>query len=131
MPRTLWLAVICFTLISVLFALRTTIGADATSARTAPYQTNAAPAPADADNPPLAKGDRLPSLLLDSPRSAANDAMSVVPSQPDQRSVTSQPPVIPKRSVVSSPAPEAKEVTSWHWHSGSKITKRTSVAGQR
>jgi hypothetical protein len=130
MPRTLWLAVICFALIGVLFALRTTIGADATSGRTAPYQTKAVNAPAQADHPPLAKGDKLPSLLLDSHRSAANDAMRILPPQPEQQPVTSQPPVTPK-SVVRSPPPEVKEVTNWHWHAGSKITKRSSVVGQR
>jgi len=130
MPRTLWLAVICFALVSVLFALRTTIGADATAARTAPYRTNAMPAPAKADNPPLAKGDRLPSLLLDGYRSTANDAMKIVPPQPEQQPVASLPPVTLK-TVARSPRPEAKEVTSWHWHAGSKVTKRTAVVGQR
>ena len=130
MPRTLWLAVICFALVSVLFALRTTIGADATAARTTPYRTNTVPARAEADNQPLAKGDRLPSLLLDGHRSTANDAMRIVPPQSEQQPVASLPPVTPK-SVVRSPPPEVKEVTNWHWHAGSKITKRTSAVGQR
>ena len=130
MPRTLWLAVICFALVSVLFALRGTIGADATSARKAPYQTKAAAPPAEKENPPLGKGDRLPALLPDGRQSAVNEAMRIVPPVPEQQPATPRPPVPPK-SVVRSPAPEAKEVTSWHWHAGSKITKRTAVAGQR
>src|SRR5262249_13612683 len=130
MARALCLAVICFALVSVLFALRTTIGADATAARTAPYRTNAMPAPAKADNLPLAKGDRLPSALLDGHRSTANDAMKIVPPQPEQQPVASLPPVTPK-TVARRPRPEDQVVASWPWPDGSKVTKRTAVVGQR
>jgi hypothetical protein len=126
MPRTLWLALICVTLVSALFVLRMTIiGASIAPARPVPYQTDVVPSPAQNDTPPLAKGDRLPLLLYDSSRSAETDPMEVVPPPPEQPPITSPAPVISKRAVFSNPVLETKEVTSWHWHTGAKIAKRS------
>lgn len=108
MLRPICLALFCLFLIGALFAVRTTISARVISE---PASSDSAP---DAisqtdDAPPLAKADRLPSVDFD----AVKKSVSVIPIE-----VT---PVEKKTKET----PKAEETTSWHWHVGSKISKRT------
>lgn len=119
MPRTIRLAFICLLFLSALFALRTSTGA-----QTIVGSADAAPPSAIDDGPPLAKSDRLPSLDLD--RTEAKAAVRTVRIAPTQREAKASP----KPPEAYPAASERKEVTNWHWHVGSKITKRTTPAGQ-
>src|SRR5262245_14023470 len=119
MPRTIWLAVICLVFLSALFALRTSIGA-----RTIIGSTDTATASGIDDRSPLAKSDRLPSLYFD--RTEAKAVVSTVKIAPTQPEAKASPKTIDAYHAAS----ERKEVTSWHWHVGSKVTKRTTLVGQ-
>lgn len=119
MPRTIWLAFICLLFLSALFALRTSIGA-----RTIVGSTDAPTPSAIDDRPPLAKSDRLPSPDLD--RTEAKATVTTVTIAPTQREAKASPNTLDAHHAAS----ERKEVTSWHWHVGSKITKRSTIAGQ-
>ena len=119
MPRTIWLAFICLLFLSALFALRTSIGA-----RTIVGSADAAPPSAIDDKPPLAKSDRLPSLYPDRAEAKASVTVKIAPTQREAKAS-------PKTPDAHHAASERKEATSWHWHVGSKITKRTTIVGQR
>jgi hypothetical protein len=121
MPRTLWLALISVTLVSVLFVLRVTTSGQVTRLPM-PDQNNTVPDRAEDNAAPMAKGDRLPLLLYDSSRPARTEEKEVVPPPAEQ------PPIRSKRGGFDSPVPATKEVTTWHWHAGTKITRRS---GQR
>jgi hypothetical protein len=112
MPRTIWLAVVCLLFLSALFALRSSIGA-----RPIVESTAAAPPAVVDDGPPLAKSDRLPSLDLD--RTEAKASVSTVKIAPTPPAANGSP-----KKVEA--AGEREEVTSWHWHAGSKTIKRTT-----
>ena len=115
MPRTIWLAVVCLLFVSALFALRTSTGA-----RTIVESTAAAPPYAsEEDGLPLAKSDRLPAPSLE--RAETKASVTTVKIAPEPPQATASP-----RTAAS----ERKEITSWHWRAGSKITRRTTVAGQ-
>ena len=120
MPRTIWLALICLLLLSALFALRTSTGA-----RTIAGSTAAAPPSAIDDRPPpLAKSDKLPPLDLNRTEAKASvTTVKIAPAQPEANAS-------PKTIDAYPAAIERKEVTSWHWHAGSKITKRTTIVAQ-
>ena len=119
MPRTIWLALICLLFLSALFALRTSIGA-----RTIVGSTAAAPTSALEDRLPLAKSDRLPSLPLNRAEAKASvTTVKIAPEPPEAKAS-------PKTTDAYHAASERKEVTSWHWHAGSKITKRTTPVAQ-
>jgi hypothetical protein len=119
MPRTIWLAFVCLLFLSALFALRTSTGA-----RTIVGSTAAAPPSAIDDGPPLAKSDRLPSLDLGRTEAKASvRTVKIAPAQPEAKAP-------PKTLDAHHAASERKEVMSWHWHAGSKITKRTTIVGQ-
>ena len=119
MPRTIWLAFICLLFLSALFALRTSIGA-----RTIVRSTDAAPPSAIEDGPPLAKSDRLPPLYLDRTEAKASvTTVKIAPTQPEAKAS-------PKTTDARQAASERKEVTSWHWRAGSKITKQTTTVSQ-
>ena len=111
MYRIVWLGLICLLSIGVLFVLRTSIGAKTTPAGTASLRDAAPPSEIEVNT--LAKADKLLSASV-------NDA-------------TEKPLVSTAKIASTKPSTEApkavSEVTSWHWHQGSKITKR--VAGQR
>src|SRR5689334_14739361 len=109
MPRTIWLALVCLLLLSALFALRTSTGA-----RTIAARTDAAPPSAIEDEPPLAKSDKLPPLS---------------PDRADAKASVTTVRIAPEPPEAKAP-PKGKEVTSWHWHVGSKITKRTTSVDQ-
>jgi hypothetical protein len=123
MRRTAWLALICLIPLGGLFALRSNIGAHPIRG-----ETVALPGHSPEENrPPLAKSDRLASPYFD--KAAAKPAgvagaVKPVPAQPD-------PVITPITSLASDVAPAAgsgaSEVTTWHWHAGSKITKRTTT----
>jgi hypothetical protein len=119
MPRTIWLALICLLLLSALFALRTSTGA-----RTIAGSTAAVPSSAIDDGQPLAKSDRFPSLDLNrSETKASVTTVKIAPTQPETKAP-------PKTREADHAARERREVTSWHWHAGSKITKRTTIVTQ-
>ena len=119
MPRTIWLAFICLLFLSALFAVRTSIGA-----RTIVGSTAAGPTSAIEDGLALAKSDRLPSLDLN--RTEAKASVTTVKIAPAQPEANASPKTIDAYPAAS----ERKEVTSWHWHAGSKITKRTTIVAQ-
>jgi hypothetical protein len=119
MPRTFWLALICLLAVSVLFAVRTGIGARLIPVATAsPADT----ASAIDEEPPLAKADRLPSRYFPATPSKAS-VSTIAP--------TSEPEKARPAAGVSGPRIENHEVTSWHWHVGSKIIKRTTRTADR
>jgi hypothetical protein len=119
MPRTIWLALICLLFMSALFALRTGTGAP----KNVP-STDAAPPSAVDHEPPLAKSDRLPSPDFDRADAKASvRTVKIAPTQPEEKSS-------PKTVDTHDDASARKEVTSWHWHVGSKITKRTTPVAQ-
>jgi hypothetical protein len=119
MPRTIWLALVCLLFLSALFALRTSIGA-----RTISGSTDPAPPSAIDNGPPLEKSDKLPSLDLN--RAEAKASVTTVKIAPAPREAKASA----KTSEANHAAGERKEVTSWHWHAGSKIVKRTTPMGQ-
>jgi hypothetical protein len=121
MPTTVWLALICLIFLGGIL-LRSNIGARPMDRETAAVLDAAPDFPID-DRPPLAKSDRMPSPYLDG--SAAKPAGTVLPASPD-------PVIAPKvnqaGSLPSQSTADTSEATTWHWHVGSKITKRTTVA---
>jgi hypothetical protein len=122
MPRTFWLALICLLAVSVLFAVRTGLGTRLISVATA--SADAATASAINEEPPLAKADRLPSrYFLATPSKTTVSTIEVAP--------TPEPEKAGPTASVSGQRTENHEVTSWHWHVGSKIIKRTTVARER
>ena len=115
MPRTIWLALVCLLFLSALFALRTSTGA-----RTIVGSPAAAPPSAiEEDGLPLAKSDRLPAPHLEPAEAKASVTTVKIAPEPPQAKAS-------PRTATS----ERKEITSWHWRAGSKITKRTTGVGQ-
>jgi hypothetical protein len=104
MLRFVWLALICLCLVGALSA--------------SPALAEAAPAETD-DAPPLAKADKLP--VADS--GVAKKMVTVVPIEPAPAEKIEPAPTEKK---TKAPA-KIEETTSWHWHEGSKIIKRTVV----
>ena len=121
MPRTFWLALICLLAVSVLFAVRT--GARLIPVATASLADTATASAID-DEPPLAKADRLPSRYF--PATPSKTTVSTIEIAPTRESEKPNP-----TAGVSGPKTENHEVTSWHWHDGSRIIKRTTVARER
>jgi hypothetical protein len=121
MSRTVWLALIFLLFLSALFALRASIGAPTLIGSTAAVPPSAIGA---GPPPPLEKSDKLPSLDLH--RAEAKASVMTVKIAPAPREAKASA----KTSEVTHAAGERKEVTSWHWHAGSKIVKRTTPAGQ-
>ena len=126
MRRTVWLALICLISLGVLFTLRSNIGARPVDAETASLLPPSPDLPIDdRHRPPLVKSDRLPSAYFDKPVAKPDDTVRILPAVPD-------PAITPKANQLgdlpSQLTADANEVTTWHWHVGSKITKRTTVA---
>ena len=119
MPRTVWLALICLLAVSVLFAVRTGIIPVATASL-----ADAATVSAIHEEPPLAKADRLPSRYI--PATPSNTTVRTIEIGP-----TPEPEKPGPTAAVSGPKTKNQELTSWHWHVGSKITKRTTVVRDR
>ena len=116
MPRTIWLALFCLLFLSALFALRTNTGA-----RTIVGSTDAATTSAiEEAGLPLAKSDRLPALPLE--RAEAKASVTTVKVAPEPPEAKASPRTVEAHQAAS----ERKEITSWHWHAGSKITRRTT-----
>ncbi len=124
MRRTIWLALICLISLSVLFTLRSNIGARSVHGETASVLRPSPDLPID-DRPPLAKSDRLPSAYSDKPAAKPEETVRVSPSVPEPTITpkANQPGDLPSQSTA-----DTSEETTWHWHVGSKITKRTTVA---
>jgi hypothetical protein len=122
--RTVWLALMCLISLGVLFTLRSNIGARPVRGETTSVLPPSADLPRE-DRPPLAKSDRLPSAYFDKPLANPDDTVRIRSAEPD-------PPITPKANqpgdLPYQPTADAGEVTTWHWHVGSKITKRTTVA---
>jgi hypothetical protein len=121
--RRLWLALICLVSLGVLLALRSKIGAGPIDGETAaPILSSDPPI---ADRPPLAKSDRLPSPYFDKTPVKPAGTIQILGAVPN-------PPITPQANkpgdLPSQATGEANDVTTWHWHAGSKITKRTTVA---
>jgi len=119
MLRPIFLALFCLGLVGALFAVRSTI---ATRATAEPVFAGLAPEaiPQDDDAPPLAKADKLPSVDLE----AVKRTVSVVPIEVTPAEKTNPAEKKPKE------ASRAEETISWHWHEGSKISKRTGKLAQ-
>ena len=114
MPRTIWLAFIFLVFLGALFALRTSIGA-----RTIAESTASAPPSAVEDaGLPLAKSDKLPTPHLERAEKASVTTVKIAPEPPQAK------------AAPGTAASERREITSWHWRAGSKITKRTTVESQ-
>jgi hypothetical protein len=122
--RTVWLALICLISLGVLFTLRSNIGARPMDGEAASVQGPSLNPSLD-DRPPLAKSDRLPSPYFDKPTAKAAGIVRTTP-------VVLEETINPVAKQATDLAPQAKsqtdEVTTWHWHVGSKITKRTTAA---
>jgi hypothetical protein len=112
MPRTIWLAFGCLLCLGALFALRASTGA-----RSIATPGDSAP-PAAIEDGPLAKSDRLPSLPLD--HAEAKVSVRTVKIAPEQAEAKASP------KAAQQAGSERNEVTSWHWHAGSKAIKRTT-----
>jgi len=121
MSRTFWLALICLFLLGAL--LRTNIGARLVDSEAAPVLISPPDLPID-DRPPLAKTDRLPSPFFDGPAEKFAGIIQILPASSDlaaNRKPNQAGDLLPQ------PAADGNEATTWHWHVGSRITKRTTV----
>lgn len=120
MFRPICLALFCLLLVGALFAVRSTIAARATAE---PAFSQAAPdaIPQEDDAPPLAKADKLPLVDLD----AVKRTVSVIPIEATPPEKKTNP--AEKKAKES---PKSEETISWHWHEGSKISKRTGKLAQ-
>ena len=123
MARTVWLALICLLTVSVLFAVRMGIGARIIPVATASL-ADAVTVSATYEEPHLAKADRLPSSYF--PATPSKTTVSTIEIAP-----TPEPEKARPTASVSGQRTENHEVTSWHRHVGSKITKRTTVVRER
>jgi hypothetical protein len=124
MLRTVWFALICLISLGVLLTLRSNIGARPLFSETAPLLAASSDLTID-DRPPLVKSDRLPSSYFNKPAAKSAGTVQNISTVPD-RAISPKanlPDDVPARLTA-----EANEVTTWHWHVGSKITKRTTVA---
>lgn len=122
-PRTTWLALICLISLGVLVAVRSNIGARPVSGETTSVPASSADLPSD-EAPPLAKSDRFPSPYFD--KSAVKPA-DTVQSPPTLAEAANMPDRKQAGDVASQAKPEESEVRTWHWHTGSKVTRRTTV----
>ena len=120
MRRTAWLALICLIPLGGLFALRSNIGAHPIGGEIVALPGRSL----EENRPPLAKSDRLASPYFDKAAAKPAGAVKPVPAQPD-------PVITPITSLAGDVTPPAgsgaSKVTTWHWHAGSKITKRTTT----
>jgi hypothetical protein len=110
----------CLISLGVLFTLRSNIGARPVHGEKASVLPPS-PGLAIDDRSPLAKSDRLPSAYFDKPVAKPDNTLGMLPPVPD-------PTANWLGDLPSQPTADANEVTTWHWHVGSKITKRTIVA---
>jgi hypothetical protein len=108
MFRGVWVALACLVCVGALFALKTSVGASVKK-DASPFDTTVG---TNADQEPLAKADRL-------------DAALELP----EKNVVSTTKIAPAKSEVS-PSQKANEITSWHWHEGGKIAKRSAAGIQ-
>jgi hypothetical protein len=111
MQRLLWLALFCLLGIGGLLAARTVAGVTP-GGRTAMKAVTADVT--DAEKPPLAKGDRLPSWFFD--RALPKAAVETVKITPTD---------LPKEPEAAlKPEASKDDVVSWHWHEGAKVVRR-------
>jgi hypothetical protein len=124
MPRTVWFALICLISLSLLSTLRSNIGARPLPGETAPVLAPYSDLPIDA-GPPLVKSDRLASPYFSKPAAKSGGTVQKVSTLPGR---TIFPKANQPGDAPSQLTTDANEVMTWHWHVGSKITKRTTVA---
>jgi hypothetical protein len=122
--RTFWLVLICLISLGVVSALRSNIGARPMDGETASVPARSPDIAID-DRPPLAKSDRLPSPYFDKPAVKPAGTVQIRPTVPDSM-IT--PNANLSGELLPQPTADANELTTWHWHAGSKITKRTTLA---
>jgi hypothetical protein len=144
MLKPICLALFCLSLVGALLAVRTTIAARAVAEPAISQPVSGiVPEAEDDDRAPLAKGDRLPFADFDSkkvpviPIEAApiekNEATRIekteAPATEKKEAAPVEkkdpPPVARKEEKKTSETATAEETVSWHWHVGSKISKRT------
>jgi hypothetical protein len=101
MFRTIWLSFIGLICIAALIAVKASIGSRTAKAEAQVDATNA-------DREPLAKADKLD--------------VSYGAKVPDKMAVSTVK-IVPTKSQAA-PLEKATGITTWHWHEGSKITKR-------
>jgi hypothetical protein len=122
-PRTTWLALICLISLGVLIAVKSNIGARPISVETTSVPASSADLPPD-EGPPLAKSDRLPSPYFDKSAVKPADTVQSGPTVPEAAKMPDRKQV---GDAASQAKPEVSEVRTWHWHTGSRVTKRTTV----
>jgi hypothetical protein len=105
MFRGVWVALACLVCVGALFALKTSVGAPVKK-DASPFDTTVG---TSADQEPLAKADRLDAAIEELP----------------EKNVVSTTKIEPPKSGVG-PSEKATEITSWHWHAGGKIAKRSA-----
>jgi hypothetical protein len=120
MFRTVWFALICLSSLGVLFALKASVGSRSTPEAT----TFEVELPSKPDAASLKPDQQASADLDDTEPKLITGTVEILPIQPD-------PVVGPKASDVIASPPDTNEITSWHWHEGSKVIKRTTAAGQR
>jgi hypothetical protein len=150
MIRAICLAVLCLLCMGAALALKPNAHVVPEAAAALPADTSPAPAGDDSTPFPVAnassKSDKLAMASVDGVEKVPVEAIKITPvdvekqAQPTSAPKTSevQPTSAPKTPEVrptSAPktaevqptsAPKTPEVVSWHWHVGSKITKRAS-----
>jgi hypothetical protein len=109
MLRTVWLALVCLICVGALSALRTSFGNSPMKVKASSFD---AAVGSEREQEPLAKADRLDlNYLRNAPEEISVDTIN-----------TSRPaPTAPEVKLKE----QATEVTSWHWHEGSKTIKRS------
>ena len=124
MSRTVWLVLICLISLGVLFTLRSNIGARPMEGEASSFRAPSLNPPV-VDRPPLAKSDKLSSPYFDRPAAkAAGTIPSATPVVAEEATSA-----IAKQATDLAPQArwETNEVTTWHWHVGSKVTKQTTA----
>ena len=106
MFRGVWVALACLVCVGALFALKTSVGASVKK-DASPFDTTVG---TNADQEPLAKADRLDAAIEELP----------------EKNVVSTTKIAPAKSGVG-PSEKTTEITSWHWHEGGKIAKRSAA----
>src|SRR5581483_5014207 len=134
MPRLVWLALFCLAALGCFTVVRSIVRPGVAAA---PVPTSLVSADTDT---PLAKGDRLPSVVLrqvgfeggrlsyDILRQVGLDALkrSAAPTVPEPAvpDTVSEPKSAAAPTVTPKAAPPVDEVVSWHWREGSKVVRR-------
>ena len=107
MLRTVWLGVSCLICISVLFALKISLGAPVKQQAAISGVATVGTSP---DREPLAKADRLDAGYSDLPQTIAVDTIKVEPAPK------------PEQKPEQKPIEKVTQIISRHWHEGDATT---------